>query len=308
MLARYVLADLVRNPRRTLSTMLGVTLGVGLFCSILFFVDGLSASMTQRAIAPLSIDMQRIVTERVGGALTLAQRFDPSGAAKPGDRVRVILEVHNPSDVAANEVTVRSIPDKDLHFVAGSATFDGAALSGSAENPFAHGAGPTGYDLGVANAGTTIVMSYVVEAQQNVLLDDMAVNSSFSSRESVIPVAANKPSVVPLDELSKAITQVEGVAAARQLSLVDLGPDSLSSNGRTASGPAKLFGLDADYAAHDPTIKLMEGDLSADGAVLSVESSKAMHAQIGDKVSVTLPDSTSFDIVVSGIADVSQAR
>ena len=64
MLARYVLADLARNPRRTLSTMLGVTLGVGLFCGILFFIDGLSASMTQRAFAPLSIDMQRIVTER----------------------------------------------------------------------------------------------------------------------------------------------------------------------------------------------------------------------------------------------------
>ena len=308
MLARYVLADLARNPRRTLSTMLGVTLGVGLFCGILFFVDGLSASMTERAVTPLSIDMQRIVTERIGGALTLAQRFDPAGPAKQGDRIRVILEVHNPSDVAANEVTVRSIPDKDLHFVAGSAMLDGAGLTASADNPFASGAGPTGYNLGVAKSGTTTVMSYVVEAQHNVRLGDTAVNSSFSSRESVIPVAANKPSVVPLDELAQKISQVEGVDAARQLSLVDLGPDSLSSNGRTASGPAKLFGLDADYAAHDPTIKLIEGGIRADGAVLSAESSKAMHAKIGDKVTVALPDSTSFDIVVSGIADVSQAR
>jgi hypothetical protein len=49
--ARYVLADLWRNPRRTLSTMIGVTPGVGLFCGVLFFVDGLSAWMTQRAVA-----------------------------------------------------------------------------------------------------------------------------------------------------------------------------------------------------------------------------------------------------------------
>lgn len=308
MLTNYVLADLTRNPRRTLSTMLGVTLGVGLFCSILFFVDGLSASMTQRAVDPLSIDMQRIVTERVGGALTLTQRFDPAGAAKQGDRIRVILELHNPSDVTANEVTVRSIPDADLHFVVGSATLNDAALAASTDNPFAHGAGPAGNNLGIVTSGTTTVFSYFVEAQHDMQLDDTAVNSSFSSRESVVPVSANNPSVVPLADLAQSISQVEGVAAARQLSLVDLGPDSLSSNSRTASGPAKLFGLDAGYAEHDPAIKLIEGGLRADGAVLSVESAKAMHAKIGDTVRVALPDSTSFDVVVSGIADVSQAR
>jgi len=48
MLASYVVADLVRNPRRTLTAVVGVALGVGLFCGVLFFVDGLSASMTAR--------------------------------------------------------------------------------------------------------------------------------------------------------------------------------------------------------------------------------------------------------------------
>ena len=110
MLARYVLADLIRNPRRTLSTMVGVTLGVGLFCGVLFFVDGLSASMTQRAIAPLAIDMQRIVAERVGGSVAVTQRFDPSGLIGDGSTTRVVLEVTNASDVAANEVTIRSRP------------------------------------------------------------------------------------------------------------------------------------------------------------------------------------------------------
>ena len=308
MLARYVLADLVRNPRRTLSTMLGVTLGVGLFCSILFFIDGLSASMTQRAVAPLSIDMQRIVTERVGGAVALAQRFDHPTAAKRGDRVRIGLEVHNPSDVAANEVTVRSIPDKALQFVAGSATVDGTAVTGFNDNPFAHDPGPTGYNLGVVKAGTTIVISYLVQAQADVPLSEATVNSSFSSRESVSPVAANQPSIVPLDELAQKIAQVPGVADSRQLSLVDLGSATLSANGATVSGPVKLFGFDAAYAAHDASIKLVEGQLSADGAVLSVEATMAMHARIGDKVTVTLPDATAFDLAVSGIADLSEAR
>ena len=308
MLDRYVLADLVRNPRRTLSTMLGVTLGVGLFCGILFFVDGLSASMTQRAVAPLSIDMQRIVTERVGGAVALAQRFDPPVAAKRGDQIRVVLEVHNASDVVANEVTIRSIPDKDLQFVAGSATVDGTAVTGSTGNPFAHDPGPTGYNVGDVKAGTTIVMSYLVQARADIQLSEATVNSSFSSRESVSPVAANKPSIVSLDELAQKIAQVQGVADARQLSLVDLGSDTLSFNGAPVSGPVKLFGLDAAYAAHDATIKLVGGQITADGAVLSVEASKAIHAKIGDKVTVTLPDATTFDVAVSGIADLSQAR
>jgi len=288
--------------------MLGITLGVGLFCGILFFVDGLSASMTQRAVAPLPIDMQRIVTERVGGTLDLTQRFDPASAAQQGDRIRVTLEIHNPSDVAANEVTVRSIPERNLQFVIGSAVLDGAAITGFDDNPFAHGAGPTGFNLGVVKAGATVVISYLAEAQADAQLGESTVDSTFSSRESVVPIAANKPSIVSLDQLAQMISQVEGVAAARQLSIVDLGSDTLSSNGRTASGPAKLFGLDVDYVAHDATIKLVEGQVSPDGAVLSVEASIAMRAGIGDLITVALPDATTFDIAVSGIADLSQSR
>ena len=59
MFIKFVTADLIRNPRRTLSTAIGVLLGTGLFCAVLFFVDGLSASMTQRAVAPLPIDKEQ---------------------------------------------------------------------------------------------------------------------------------------------------------------------------------------------------------------------------------------------------------
>ena len=43
MIARYVRRDLVRNPRRSLATLAGITLGVGLFSAVLFFIDGSSA-------------------------------------------------------------------------------------------------------------------------------------------------------------------------------------------------------------------------------------------------------------------------
>lgn len=308
MLTRYVLADLVRNPRRTFSTMVGVTLGVGLFCGVLFFVDGLSASMTQRAVAPLPIDMQRIVTERVGGVLTLDQSFGSAGAVAAGDQTQVDLEVHNPSDLVANEVTVRSLPGEALSFVPGSAQLDGAPLLGFTDNPFAHGDATFGLNLGTLEAGGTRHFSYLVVARKSTDVSDATVNSTFSSRESVVPVAANQPATVPLDELAQLIAALPGVARATQLSLADLGPDTLSTGGSIAGGPAKIFGFDAEYASRDATVKIVDGELSHDGGVLSVEAAQAMHAAIGDTVTVALPDGSSADVTVSGIADLTRAR
>src|ERR1700674_1530832 len=59
---RYSLRDLIRNPRRTLASVVGVALAVGLFSSTAFFVDGSAARMTERAIAPVAIDMQAGLT------------------------------------------------------------------------------------------------------------------------------------------------------------------------------------------------------------------------------------------------------
>ncbi len=58
----YALRDLVRNPRRTVAALTGVALAVGLFASITLFVDGSAARMTERAIAPVAIDMQAGLT------------------------------------------------------------------------------------------------------------------------------------------------------------------------------------------------------------------------------------------------------
>lgn len=311
MLARFVLADLVRNPRRTLSTMVGVTLGVGLFCAVLFFVDGLSASMTQRAIEPLPIDMQRIVTERVGGVVALSQTFEPHGAAgsvAAGEQPRVVLEVHNTTDVAANEVTVRSRPSGNLTFVAGSAKVDGAPLASFEDNPFAHGPGTIGFNLGTVPAGGVRRVSYRVSAAADSELSDKTVVSSYSSRESVTPVAADEPATVPLDQLASTVGRVDGVAHASQLSFADLGPDALAAGGAVARGAAKIMGFDADYAARDATVRIVKGELTPDGGVLSAEAAKTLGVTTGGTVTVTLPDGSRLDVTISGIADLSLAR
>ena len=54
----YTLRDLWRNPRRTLASLAGVVLAVGLFSGIAFFVDSSAAAMTAHAIAPVALDMQ----------------------------------------------------------------------------------------------------------------------------------------------------------------------------------------------------------------------------------------------------------
>ncbi len=322
MLARYVLADLVRNPRRTLSTMVGVILGVGLFCGVLFFVDGLSASMTQRAVAPLPIDMQRIVTERVGNTVALTQSFDARRLAA-GDRARVLLEVQNTGELPANEVTVRSRPGSGLRFVPGSAAVDGTSITDVpgtdipgtdipgtdvGENPFAHGLGKIGLNLGTVESGTGHRLTYLVEARADRALSDTTMVSSFSSRESVTPIGANEPAVVSLDDLARKVGRVGGVESATQLSIADLGSDALAAGPTTAGGPAKIFGFDDAYAGRDATIDIVSGRLATDGAVLSAEAVDALGVSIGDTVTVRLPDDSTIDLSVTGIADLSRSR
>src|SRR5438093_856119 len=49
MIASYVWRDLVRNPSRSLATLAGIALGVGLFSAVLVFIDGSSASRPEGA-------------------------------------------------------------------------------------------------------------------------------------------------------------------------------------------------------------------------------------------------------------------
>src|ERR1700694_2044994 len=72
-LLRYSLRDLIRNPRRTFASVVGVALAVGLFSSTAFFVDGSAARMTERAIAPVAIDMQAGLTSPLGSTLSIAE-------------------------------------------------------------------------------------------------------------------------------------------------------------------------------------------------------------------------------------------
>ena len=308
MLARYVWADLIRNPRRTLSTMVGVILGVGLSCAVLFLVDGLSASMTQRAVAPLPIDMQRVLTDPVGGDLRLNQEIDPSGPVQTGTVVRVRLKLHNAGTVAANEVVVRSQPPTGLSFLAGSATLDGALIDTGDKNPFASGPAQVGMNIGTIGGGATRTFEYAATA--SVVADPSTVlfHSTVSSREAVIPVDANAADPVDLTQLATDIAALDGVAFAEQLSFADLPPGSVSSNGATDPGAVRVFGFDSGYTGHDDTIQIVEGSQQLGDALLSVEVASKLGVGIGDSVSLDLPDGRQARVSISGIVDLTRAR
>ncbi len=308
MLVRYVVTDLWRNPRRTLSAAIGVSLGIGLFCGVLFFVDGLSASMTQRAVGPLALDMQRIVAARAASSVTLSQDVGGSQTLRAGERAWVDLTVRNGGNQNANEVTVRSVPETDLLFVPGSATLDGRPIPGFDDNPLASGPGKTGLNLGTLAPGATHRIRYALEAATTMQLDDTRVASSWSTRESVAPVAANQPPSAGLADLALRIGQLPGVAYASQLSLADLGLDTLTTSSATAVGPTRIFGFDEAYASHDETISIVDGALSTDGAVVSAEVAEALAVAPGDTVTVALPDGSKLDLEITGVADLSRSR
>ena len=117
---RYAWRDLLHNPRRTLAALAGVTLGIGLFSGVLFFMDASGATMTQRALAPLTLDIQRIVTSPAGGGLRLTERLSPDGPLGAGERVTITLVVDNDGDAPANEVVVSDVPPPPLTYVGGT--------------------------------------------------------------------------------------------------------------------------------------------------------------------------------------------
>ena len=122
---RYAWRDLLHNPRRTLASLTGVTLGVGLFSGVLFFIDGSGATMTKRALAPLALDMQRVLTSPPGGGLRLTERLSAPTPLGPGERATITLTVINDGAAPANEVVVNDEPPPPLAYVDGSTEVDG---------------------------------------------------------------------------------------------------------------------------------------------------------------------------------------
>jgi putative ABC transport system permease protein len=311
MIASYVWRDLTRNPRRSLATLAGITLGVGLFSAVLFFIDGSSASMTQRAIAPLPIDMQRLLTAPLGAEIRLTERVTPAAPLQPGQTARVELVLANRGRQPANEVVIRDEPPAPLAYVPGSTTIDGARVPDPAgDSPLAQGAAKLGLNLGTVAPRTSVTVAY--SATATAAVDPgrpLALHATFSSREIVAPVQANAPGPAGLAELTRRIAAAPGVATADQLSFVDLAPGSLQAGANKAAGAVRVFGFDHRYRQHHDAIRIVGGSQRPGQGLLSAEAARALSVRPGDAVRVRVPGlGRPLSVPISGITDLTRAR
>jgi putative ABC transport system permease protein len=306
----YVRHDLVRNPRRTVASLVGVVLGVGLFSGVLFFIDGSGATMTKRAIAPVALDMQRVLTSPLGRRLTFQERLDASSPLTTGAKATVTLTVINEGADPANEVVVNDEPPPPLSYVQGTTTLNGELLPDQAgQSPLAQGLSRSGLNLGTLAPGAKATLTYVARANRSVHdLTTLQPRGRISSREDVVPLPANAAAPLTIEQLASEIGKIPGVAAADGLYFVDLPPGSLRANGSTVNGPARVFAFDPSYRAHYPSVRVASGSITPGAALVSAEAARSLGAAAGETLAVTLPgDPGPMALPVSGVVDLARA-
>jgi putative ABC transport system permease protein len=305
----YALRDLLRNPRRTLASAAGVVVGVGLFSAVLFFIDGSGAAMTKRAVAPLTLDMQRVLTTPVGLGLRFEQTMGSQSLAV-GDSTRITLTVTNDGLAPAHEVVVRDLPLAPLTYVPGSTMLDGQPLQdiGNA-TPLSQPETRIGLNIGTVAPAASRQITFDVTAARDVPQTSlMPVQATISSREALKPTRANAPVPTSLASLADQIGHLHGVKAADPLVFVDMAAGSISANGKSVPGPAKLFSFNETYQTHYPSIKIVSGGLQPGRVLISAETSRVLRVGAGDAVTLTLPGGAApLSLKVSGITDLSGA-
>ena len=308
---RYVWRDLLHNPRRTLASLIGVALGVGLLSGLLFFMDGSGATLTERAIAPLALDIQRVLTSTPGGGLRLTEQLSAPAALGPGQEATITLTVTNTNAASANEVVVTDLPPPPLAYVTGTTNMDGNPVPDiGGETPLSHGLAGFGMNLGRVEAGATVTISYVVHAGQAIGdLGSLVLGGTVSSREQVVPTPANAPPVLTPEELQTRVAMIPGVAAADALGFVDLPPGSLSAGTTAVRHPVRVFAFDRNYQAHYPSIEIVSGGFRPGSALLSAEAARALAAEPGATIELSIPGRSSpLSMPVSGVVDLARAQ
>ena len=307
---RYVWRELARNPGRTLASLAGITLGLALFSAVLFFAVGSRATLTQRALAPLALDLQRVLTAPLGGGLRFEQRL-ARAPLRTGETATIALSVANRTAVPAHEVVVNDEPPPPLAYVHGSTRLDGRPLRDvGGRSPLAQGLARTGLNVGTVAPGETLRVTYAVRATRAVrAVGGLPLRATISTRESVVPVRADAPAPATLEALQRALARVPGVAAADTLSFADLPPGSLRAGAAAIRRPVRVFAFDARYARRHRSIRIVTGALRPGSAVLSAEAARALAAGSGARISLRIPGRRArLSLPVGGIADLARAK
>ena len=307
---RYTLRDLVRNPRRTVVSLIGIALGVGLFCAVLFFIDGSGATITSRALAPLSLDMQRVMTAPLGENLALDETLSPSATLRPGEVAHVTLTVTNRGTATANDVVINDEPPAPLAYLAGTTRRGSRALPDEGgRSPLAQSLAGIGFAVGRVLPGASVSLTYDVRALRAVAdAHALRLRGSLSSRDALVPIAANGPRRWTLEMLRRAIGRIPGVAAADALSFVDLPAGALVAGRNTVDGPVRVFAFTPRYQRRYPSIRITAGSFTPGSVLASAEAARALAVTPGDTVQLRLPGApTRLALRIGGVTDLARA-
>lgn len=160
--------------------------------------------MTARAIAPIPIDMQRVLADPWGNKVRLTEQVAPE-RLQPGQCGHVTLALANNSSHPANEVVIRDEPAPPLSYVPNTMIINGAKMPDpGGEFPLAQGEAKLGLNLGTLAPKSKIMLAYDVVADSAVeSVPALGPSASLPSREIGVPVKANTSEPLNLEELTR---------------------------------------------------------------------------------------------------------
>ncbi len=289
--------------------MTGVALAVGLFASITFFVDGSAARMTERAIAPVTIDMQATLTAPLASPLTLTETTGLTAPAASGQALTVTMSATNNSDRPMTAVVVKDQVLTQLAYTPGSTVMDGRPVPDvSGQSPLA-----TGIAIGGLPAGGGVKITYRAQALSALPSPAaLAFKGSIASAEEPAPSLANAAKSPTLAQLRQRVLAVSGITGADQLASVDLPPGSLRLGTASLAQPLRVFAFTPAYLRHYPMVRLTSGAFDGSTALLSADAAAGIGASPGSgpaqTVSLLVPGrATPINLGVGGSADFSKA-
>ncbi len=306
---RYVLRDLLRNPRRTLASVAGVALAVGLFAGIAFFVDGAAAQMTTRAIVPVTLDMQAALTNPLASTLALTETARPPGTLTAGQTTTITLTVKNTGTAPATNVTLTDTGAGPLTYQPNTTTV-GAAVTPDAPTPDSPGpASPlaAGLSLGTLAPGRATSAIYEVIAKTTVpSASVLAAKATVRSTEDPAATTANTPAALDLAKTADQIRAVAGVTKVQPFGSVELPAGSVTLGGSPINAPVSVVAFEPAYLQDFPLVHIVAGQLAPGHAVLSQPAADLPGAT--GPVQVTLTGQTEpLTLSVSGTADFAHA-
>ena len=303
---RHSLRDLVRNGRRTLASVVGVALGVGLFSSIAFFVDGSARSMTGRAVATVPLDMQAMLNAPLAASLTLRESVSGPTSLAAGQTATITLKVTNLGSQNASGVVIKDEAPAPLTYVSGTTTLNGLPVLDDEEG---RSQVPAGVNAGTLAPRASATVAYTARATRPVpSLRALALRGSVTSLEDPVPTDANAPAAMTVDELLRAVARLRDVAGVDRLSSLDLPGGSLRAGGTLLPNPVRILAFGPGYRERYPSFDLTAGAFAPDTAVLSVETAQALGVLPGGSVELAVPGRPqALPILVSGVADLSSS-